>query len=308
MFGIGTFLKKTVAPLVFGPVGQSALAYMGQKDANQKNLEIAREQMAFQERMSNTAVSRRMEDLRSSGINPILAGQFDASTPAGALATMGNVGAAGAAGLQAGAAASSARESAKRTKLLADQELKNLQMQETLLREQAGSARASKNLQDRQREKVYVDMRKEYGLTPKGEAEVELLEAQVPQTQSQTRLNDAQFGKLSKLAEAYDVVGAVGAGVKEFGGPIGTIAAAFFGGSVAARKLLEKGLGSGKLKRLFSDLKKMFGKDAKGRPPEDGKKIPFGHYETQDRFKHMTPEERQYERMMYERIQRGLRE
>ena len=80
----------TLGSAIFG--GLSGL--FGQSKANKQNLRIAREQMAFQERMSNTAVQRRMHDLKTAGINPILAGKFDATTPPGALATMGNEGAA----------------------------------------------------------------------------------------------------------------------------------------------------------------------------------------------------------------------
>lgn len=70
----------------------------GQKDANEtniqlanqtnaQNLAIAREQMAFQERMAASSHQRQVMDLKAAGLNPILSANAGAPTPPGASST-----------------------------------------------------------------------------------------------------------------------------------------------------------------------------------------------------------------------------
>lgn len=184
-----------LAPAIAAGVAGVA-SFIGGERANRANVRLSRENREWQERMSNTAYQRAVEDMRLAGINPALAYmQGGASSPGGSVATVDDA---------VGPAVSSAMHGSRLSQELKimRQQHENMMDEGQRIRDSAMESRMRSTLLSKQTRLLDLDEQAKARMLAAGgpEASVRLTEAQIRAALASGRLSELQIPGMENVA------------------------------------------------------------------------------------------------------------
>jgi len=198
----GASLGRWAGPL--GTIGGALIGGIfsarGQDRANEESARQAQLNRQFTERMSGTAVQRRAKDMEAAGINRILAGKFDASTPAGVMPQVGSVGGAATQGAERGA---NTAKSISQTKMIKAQTM-NVAADTSLKKATAETQQSLDALYQGQANNLNAALPGVHSASKSAKFQAEITELRVPGVKTEeefyTWINSADAAEMYKAA------------------------------------------------------------------------------------------------------------